>query len=171
MLSCEGDISLDYEFTDLSVENAENTGGAPVVSPLDSISAASYVLRLNLFPVEVSRSRGRYLDAETPPRNINRPDSINITANLDFDMEHPAGTSLNDYFLILNHNYLHTSTLDDLYITNQYTYLFYDEPLPKYADLLLMEMPEIEGDFIFTVYLELLDGTSFAQSTTLIRLN
>jgi hypothetical protein len=168
--NCEGDISIDYEFTDLTVEHAENTGDVPVINALDSIPAAAYVLRLNLFPVEVSRGRGRYLDTETPPRNVNWPDSIHVTADIDFDAEHPAGTSLNDYFIIFNHNYMHTSTLDELHITNQYSHLFYDDPLPKYADLLLMELPTETGNFAFTVYFELKDGTNYLKTTESIRI-
>lgn len=170
MLSCEGDISLDYKFTDLTVENAENTGEMPVVNTLDSIPAAAYVIRMNLFPEEVSRSRGRYFDTETPPRNTNRPDSINVFANIDFNLEHPAGASLNEYFVIFNHSYLNTSTLDDPYITNQYSHLFYEEPMPNYADLLLMELPDESGDFEFTVYMKLADGTAFSKTTNLIRI-
>ncbi len=170
MLSCEGDISLDYKFTDLTVENAENTGDVPVVNTLDSIPAVAYVIRMNLFPEEVSRSRGRYFDTETPPHNINRPDSINVFSNIDFDSEHPAGTSLNDYFVIFNHSYLNTSPLSDPYITNQYSHLFYENPMPNYADLLLMELPEESRDFEFTVYMKLADGTTFSKTTNLIRI-
>ncbi|NOQ72769.1 MAG: DUF5034 domain-containing protein [Crocinitomix sp.] len=170
IFSCEGDISLDYEFSDLTLENAENMGEQPVVNSLDSIPAAAYVIRMNLFPVEVSRSRGRYFDTETPPNNVNRPTSIKVSANIDFDLAHPAGSSLNNYFVIFNHSYMHTSPLDDPYITNRYAHLFYEEPMPKYADLLLMQLPEHSDDFIFTVEMELMDGASYSKTTEIIRI-
>lgn len=154
----------------MAAENAENTGAVPVVNTLDSIPASAYVIRLNLFPVEVSRSKGRYFDTETPPRNTNWPLSIVVTANIDFDSEHPAGTSLSDYFVIFNHSYMHTSPLDDPFITNRYTHLFYEEPMPSYADLMLMQVPDFSGDFTFTVSMELNDGTIYSHSTEIIRI-
>jgi len=169
LLSCEGDYSITYEFTGLSIEHAENTGEAPAVTNVDSIPANAYVLRLNLYPKELSRS-GRYLDRETPPTNVNAPDSILVISNMDFDSDHPAGTSLNDFFLIFNHSYFYTSDLEDLLITNQHYDGYYDTPWPEFADLLLTTPPEISGNHKFFVYLRLKDGTEFIDSTNAIKL-
>ena len=62
--SCERNISIDYQFTDRTVEHAQNVGDVSMVSTLDAIPAEAYVLRLNLFPFEDSRTGVCHLDSE-----------------------------------------------------------------------------------------------------------
>jgi len=166
---CEGDYDITYKFTGLKLEHAENSSHLPLPSSADSIPASTYVLRMNLFPLELSRE-GRYLDRETPPENSNRPDSILVTSTNNFNSTHPAGQSLNDMFLIFNQNYFVTSSLDEIYITNQYAENYFDHPVPEYADLLLTGIADLPRNHSFNVKLFLHDGTVFEDSTTVIRL-
>lgn len=169
LISCEGDYDITYKFTDLSLEHAENSGKKPIYSNADSISASYYVLRLNLFPVELSR-KGRYLDRETPPGNVNPIDSILVTSNNDFNATHPEGSSLSKMFRILNSNYFHTSSLNKPYISNQYSEDFYTNPLPNYADLLLIGQADLPKNHIFKVKLFFHDGSTLTDSSSVIRL-
>lgn len=167
--SCEGDYDITYNITGLDVAHAENTGDVPVENTLDSIPGIAYAIRLHLFPVEISRS-GRYLDRETPPSNSNPPDSIHVTCNKDFNASYVAGSLLNDLFLVYNHSYFNVNTLDNIYFTNQYYEDYYDQPIPEFADLLLIESPGLSQDFKFYVSLYLRDGTVFVDSTINIHL-
>jgi len=166
---CEGDYSITYKITGLEVGHAENTGEVPVENTLDSIPGIAYAIRLNLFPIETSRT-GRYLDRETPPSNTNPPDSIHVTCDKEFSSSYPVGSFLNSILLVYNHSYFNVRTLDNVYFTNQYYEGYYDQPLPEFADLLLIESPELSQDYKFYVTLYLSDGTVFIDSTTNIHL-
>lgn len=169
LYSCEGDIFIRYHFTGLSVENAQNMGELPAVSIGDSIPKEAYVLRMNLFPVETERT-GRYLDTESPPFNANPIDSIFIYSDKEFNDTLPVGSLLNDLFLIYNGNYMNTSDLNKLEITNVYSGRFNEEPVPKYADLLLMIPPDSTQYFRFYVRIRLNDGTMFLDTTDQVKL-
>lgn len=167
--SCEGDYSIAYNITGLDLSHAENTGEVPIESTLDSIPGIAYAIRLHLYPVELSRS-GRYLDRETPPSNSNPPDSVHVICNKDFNTSYLKGSLLDELFLVYNHSYFNVRTLDNVYFTNQYYEGYYDQPLPEFADLLLVESPDISQEFKFYVTLYLRDGTVFMDSTTNVHL-
>ena len=170
--SCEGDYHITYKWTGLDAVNADNLGEKPKPSLSDSIPYKAYVLRLNLFPEQLSK-KGRYLDRETPPTNVNYVDSIMITCNKNFSSAYPKGSCLNDCFLIFNDSYLHTSNLHrgTIDITNRYSSKFMDTPIPEYADLLLIKNPDIVMDScIFFVFFQLRDKTIFRDSTNRFKL-
>lgn len=169
IVSCEGDITLRYHFTGLSVENAVNTGELPQVTTSDSIPKEAYAIRLYLYPEELSRD-GRYLDPETPPSNSNPIDSIAIYSGTKFNDTLQAGARLNSVFRIFNRNYQHVYPVDDFKIANVYNSDFMDEPVPEYVDLLLIIPPDSIRNYKFHVLMRFKDGTSFLDSTELIRL-
>ena len=79
--------------------------------------------------------------------------------------------SLNDLFLIFNDNYLNTSTLDELDFIGGYNSNHHPQrPYPEYADLLLMQKPNLAGYHSFKVELLMRDSTIFIDSTSTIKL-
>jgi hypothetical protein len=161
------EYSLKYKFTALDIQNLDNTGEMPQPSVSDSIPSVAYGIRLNLHPVEVSKG-DMYPDPyDYPPINTNRIDSISITSNAPFDSLHLAGDLLNELFIYFQGTYFNTQKVgSSLYPTNAYMPGdFEDHPLPEYADLLLIQKPDLNDTHIFTVRLFLLDGTILEHST------
>lgn len=156
---CEGDYLITYRFTGLDAIHAENTGRLPAPTTLDTIPANAYVLRLLLFPEELSR-KGRYLDRETPPDNVNPIRQYNLTSNADFDAAHPKGTSLLDLF----------QGFDGSFFADGNSPYFYDSPEPAFWDFLLLTPPTLSRSHVFTASITLADGTQFIDSTTTVYL-
>ncbi len=172
LCACEGDYSISYEWRGMNVYNADNSSKLPTIYSGDSLKAATYCIKLDMNTVELSRE-GRYLDTETPPRNINRLDSLIITSTADFTVDYPAGTNLTPFFRILNASYFKTLAADGSEgydITNIYSNKFYDEPNVKEINLLLMKLPELGNTHLFTVTAILRDSTLFSETTNPIKL-
>lgn len=159
------DYSIRYVFTNLTLENLDNTGELPLPTNSISVPANAYGIRLNLYPVIVSKG-DMLIDAyEYPPQNINYIDSIRVTSNNDFNPSHPAGASLNDLFIYFNRSYFSTSTLEAMSIQNNYHEDFYEHPIPDYADLLLISLPDTPSTHVFTVEIHMLDKTVYTNIT------
>ena len=166
---CEGDYDIRYEWTGMDVMNADNSGALPSVSNATEISASAYVVRVDLDAVVLS-CEGRYLDRETPPRNVNPLDSIRVSSTHDFDAMHPAGSSLNEYFRVFNGNYNTVTSLDNPDITKQYSADYFDEPYPGHVDLLLVQPPDTTSSHRFIVYFQLSDSTTFIDTASTLTL-
>ncbi len=170
--SCEGDYDIRYEWRGMTAHNADNSTFIPSLNTSDSIKASTYVLRLEMNTVELSRE-GRYLDEETPPVNINPLDSLNIRSSFDFDSTYLAGENLSDHFLILNGSYFHTipaNGSEGYPLTNVYSRDFEKIPNVKTIDLLLTSTPTLSRNHLFIVEFILNDGTTFLDTTSAVTL-
>lgn len=172
--SCEGDEYVTYRFTSLDLKNADSSPGMPMVINSDSIRNEVYVLRLNLHPVEVSR-KGRYFDTyESSVRAINPIVKIKITSSDSFDIMHPAGSNMNNYFVYLAGNYMHVSEPIEydgtIAPTAKYNEDYAENNFPEYADLLLIHPPDNLVYRKFYVELTIKDEGIWKDSTTLIKL-
>jgi hypothetical protein len=150
----------------MQVQNADNTSKFPEVSSADSLSSNTYCLLLNMDTEELSR-QGRYLDTESPPRNMNPLDSLVITSDVLFNSVYPVGANLADHFTILNESYFFSipaNSTGHYNITNQHSENFYKEPNVLRIHLLLNEKPQILGLRQFKVEFILKDGTTFLDS-------
>lgn len=166
--SCEGDMDMRYKWIALNAVNADHSGREPAATTQTILPAINYVLRLELVPMETDRRKGRYVDSEMEPKNVNPVDSILITSTTNFSTAYPAGAALNDLFLIYNGNLMQTSPVDAFYITNVYRDNYTDKPIPDHADLLLMQKPDSVRSFRFAVYLHFKDRTVFTDTTSAI---
>lgn len=174
LLGCEGDYYIDYEWTGVNVLLTQNNGPYSEVTEADSISADVFGIQLNMTAVELSRSKGRYLDTEAPPTNINPLDSLIIRSLSDFDSAHKAGSNLSDLFYIINGNYLQTIPADGsegYFVTNIYSPIFYDTPLVETIQLQLISRPDLNKNQQFIVEMILEDSTSFIDTTRIITLH
>lgn len=166
LIACEGDYSITYRWNGMEVQNADNSTKYPEQSHADSISSGTYCLLLNMDTEELSR-RGRYLDSESPPRNMNPLDSLIITSDVDFNSAYPAGVNLTDHFSILNENYFFSLPANGsagYYISNHHSENYYSEPNVLRIHLLMKKKPDILGARQFKVEFILKDGTTFIDS-------
>jgi len=171
LISCEGDYSIDYHWTEMSVENYANYIDVPEPVTDTTASSEAYAIRVWLTPVETKR-KGRYLDRETPPRNTNSCSDMLVTSSATYNASHLAGDTLNDFFKIYAGDYSNLLPLNrSSYMSNEDASYFFDEPYPYFVDLLMMTPPDSLGAHKFTVQMELQDGTVFIDSTTNIFLN
>jgi hypothetical protein len=171
--SCEGDISLGYEWTGMTSENANNTSEFPQADNSGNIPASVFAIKLHMQTVELYRN-GRYLDTETPPRNENSLDSLIITSDQDFNATLTAGSNLTGLFTILNDNYFYTLPADGsegYFITKIYADDFYDKPIVDEIDILLMDAPTNPGPHTFTIKMILKDSTELDHSTSPVLLS
>jgi hypothetical protein len=172
LISCEGDFYIDYEWTGMTAVHGNNDSKWPEPTDADSIAANNYVLILQMETNELKRE-GKYLDDETPPKNVNWLDSIIITSNLNLDSNHLKGSNLSDLFVILNESYTHTLSADTgnfSRLTNTNSPDFYNNPNVTQLDLIFQKKIIQNELYKFYVSTILRDGTTFRDSTTIIRL-
>ena len=171
-MACHGtgdDFSVKYEFTGMSVENAQNLGELPEPTSLDSIPAVAYVIRVNLFS-DILAEGSAAADTDHPPENFNHVDSIEVTSSSNFGIGFPSGSSLNDNFIQFNSSYFHTFSLDQLRITNYWNEDYKSNPVPSKIELMLLTPPALPSTHVFTVKLYLEDGSVHIDSTAQILL-
>lgn len=167
IVSCEGDYDVYFEWLGMKAYNAENSNKWPVKDDSDSISMSVYAIKLEMDVRETIKS-GRYPDAETYPTNLNKLDSLIIISDYDFDISHPAGTNLTDYFIILNDNYLRSLPANGsrgYFITKIYADDFNDQYTVDEIDLLLIEKPQFPSRHQFHIEFRLSDGTILKDAT------
>lgn len=170
--SCEGDIQLDFQWTAMEISNADNSTLYPEATSADSLLASVYAIQLNMTSEEIAQS-GRYLDTETPPRNLNRLDSLIITSTGDFDEAHLAGSNLTGLFYFLLGDYFNTVPADGsegYNLSNVRSSNFFDDPMVENMDLILDAQPTLDRDHQFTVEWILSDSTIFLDVTAPIKL-
>ena len=94
-----------YKYVIVGVElfNEDNSGTAPVDVTSNGIPAKAYAMRLE-FTSELLNT-GDYHNDESYYSLQNPVKSFNVTSLSDFDNSHPAGTSLNNYFLYGQNTY------------------------------------------------------------------
>jgi hypothetical protein len=172
LVSCEGDQTVRFRFTKLELEHLSSEGGNVKVTGVDSMQKELYGIRMNLFPVETFR-KGRYFDPETPAEEEDRIKYIYITSDQDFDNDHPANTLLNEKFYYFPGNFLYSSPLKDstcFPVLAKYLPDFPDNNFPDYADLLLIGYSENNLPRKFYIKLKFQSGSTFSDSTSIIKL-
>lgn len=175
LASCEGDQTVRYIFTDLTLEHISSENGANQVIDNPDQSSATYGFRCHLSPEETYR-KGRYFDPYESSISCDDPiQFIYITATSDFDANHPAGSLLNDLFYYNPGNlraaeYLHGDTLAP-YIDMKHLPTYPDSNFPEYADFMLAEPIPSNQDIAFIVRLVAYSGTSFVDTTSTIQLH
>jgi hypothetical protein len=173
LISCEGDQTVRFKFTNLELVHLSSEAGNPIVIDDDSTKGVLYGIRMNLFPEETYR-KGRYFDAyDSPPYLESDMKSIVITSNQDFDDLHPAGNILNDCFYRFPGSYLLADTLRDtlgFWILSDDFPGYPDVIFPEYYDLLLLKYPTVHVSRTFFIRMTFSDGTALSDSTELIKL-
>jgi hypothetical protein len=172
-MSCEGDQTVRFKFTNLELVHLSSEPGIPIVIDTDSTNGALYGIRMNLFPEETYR-KGRYFDAyDSPPYLESEMKSIVITSNQDFDEDHSEGSILNDCFYRFPGSYLLADTLRDTLGFRIFSDDFPDYPdviFPEYYDLLLYKSPTVHVSRTFFIRMTFSDGTILSDSTEIIKL-
>jgi hypothetical protein len=173
LVSCEGDQTVRFKFTNLELDHLSSEQGIPIVIDADSAKGALYGIRMNLFPEETYR-KGRYFDAyDSPPYLESDMKSIVITSSHDFDEDHPEGAILNDCFYRFPGTYLLADTLTDTLGFRIFSDDFPDYPdviFPEYYDLLLLKYPTVHVSRTFFIRMTFSDGTVLSDSTEVIKL-
>lgn len=170
--SCENDdYSIKYQFTGLSADHLSNVGSIPELCGCDSIPDNAYGIRLYLYPEIVSVGEANPDAHDYPPINVNRIDSIAITSDKDFDLNHPAGSSLTELFYYFNNGYFYTQPAEPTpYINNYYDIDFKNNPVPSHADFLLSVPAGSTEPHSFYIEIFLLDGLHFTTSLSPVKL-
>ena len=162
LASCKRDTTT-YFTTGISVSNYDNCHAFIIEDANDTIGDTCYVIRINY----ASDLTAFYsVDDNNTYVIANRPVSIEVTALQNFDVTHPAGSLLNDYFIAgpgIN------STIDDVVTGFAQTQDYYPTHDPD--DLWLMQRPQTPGIYRFIVRMDFDNGVILRDTTEVIRLH
>lgn len=166
LTSCDDDdFSIIYEYTGLEAKNAHNLGERPVVTNWDTIPANTYTIQLAVFPVVVAEGDYHVTDPERYPRNVKSIDSIAITSSSNFNVEYPAGTNLNELFIVFNESYFCTTSVNSFNFHRRCAEDYKDNPITEFIDLMLIGSPSEENEYVFTIDFYFSDDSSFSANT------
>ncbi len=160
LCSCKKN-NIIYITNGIAIENFDNSG--TLLRPATgTVESDGYVLRINY---ESDQTAFNAVDDEHRYQPGNKPTSILVTALQPFDSTHPAGTSLNGYFI----NGPGTgSTCERILEEFPYTDDFNPTHVPD--DLWLMVPPDNSGPFRFVVEMHFDNGIIARDTTTSVNL-
>lgn len=160
MSACKKGV-IDYYTTGIVLENYDNCGD--FIRPAgDTVGQWCYVVRVN-YKSDQTAFNGVNNDDRYSPANL--PVSVLIYALQPFNAQHPAGASLNEYFVAgprLN------ASAQDIVTYFADTKDFY--PTHEPDDLWLMMPPDSPGRYSFVVRMEFNDG-AVVSDTTIVNLH
>jgi hypothetical protein len=156
--SCKQDV-IAYTTTGIYLENYDNCGDF-IRPSSDSIGDSCYVIRVN-YESDQTEFNGVNDNNTYQPQNL--PTSIFIYALQQFDSLHPAGSSLNEYFIAGPGS---ESTAEDIITGFPETQDFYPTHDPD--DLWLMQSPATTGTYSFVIRMGFNDGVVASDTTTVI---
>ena len=154
--SCKRDV-ITYYTTDISLSHYDNAG-AYIKPASDTVDDSCYVLRINY----TSDQTAYYaVDDRNTYAPANQPTSITITSLQAFDPGHPAGSSLNEYFIAGPGM---RSTAEDVISNFMLTQDYYPTHDPD--DLWLMQPPATPGSYRFVVEMDFDNAITVRDTTT-----
>lgn len=172
--------SFDISFLD-------NTFASLQLSENDTVAAKAFGMRLGLNyvyegnickinPLETfsffsSCYAGGSVKATKIYVPVNAIDTVYILADNDFDADHPAGSNITEFFSVFR-KYQFSDV--DQYLRGKRRLEFQQEytfPMREEADVLLMKIPELPGDFQFIIRFVMANGEVMERTTPLIHLS
>ncbi len=157
---CKKDI-ISYSTVGIKLTHNDNAG-AYLVTAGTSVGDSAYVLRINY----VSDLTGFYaVDNNNTYAGLNVPVSVEIFSLQNFDSLHPAGVSLNEYFIAGPGI---GSSVNDVVAEFPDTRDYYPTHDPD--DLWLMKGPQTPGAYKFVVKMVFDDARILTDTTTSINL-
>jgi hypothetical protein len=95
--SCRKYAPSVYEVVGMRLSNCDNTGARPIDATTDSVPMNAYAIKITLD--QEMRKKSDDPESESGSNNEDKLTSFELISLNDFDATHPAGTSLNAYFL------------------------------------------------------------------------
>ncbi len=171
--SCENTEVFEISTCSFAVEHINNSGEKPVITSEDEIGKNAYGIQLAMEKSESLCFHGKSLFI-APTLNAFKCDclldeyialdtiqDIRVRTVNDFDMEHPAGTDVSEYFF---------SDQEDVYISISDLMLRINGPNFLYNgsstfNLLLLTAPMQGVEHQFNIEIDMTDGRSFIEQT------
>lgn len=154
--ACKKDI-INYYTNGIVLENYDNCGN--FIRPAGAgVGMGCYVIRVNYQSDQAAFNGVNDEDTYSP---ANLPVSISIYALQAFNAQHPAGSSLNEYFIA---GPKQNPSANDIVTDFPDTEDFYPTHDPD--DLWLMTPPDLPGNYSFVVRMEFNDGVIVSDTTT-----
>lgn len=177
MLSCSKYDNYLYEVIDVKLGNADNSGEEAVLSTLDSLQKKSYSIQLEYTMKLTGEDGDHIVEGESGYANEYKVSTFNIYSLDSFDINHPAGTSLNDYFLFsrggVNDEYKSSNTISSIVGTGNIGGGNYNGGGPNVDSwnseqyLILMQPPINNGNYTFIVEITQSNNTILSDTTTI----
>lgn len=162
--ACSKHIPAVYEIVGMNLGNSNNTGENPFDVSLDSVPKKAYAIKMTLNEVMRTISEGDAQDNGFI--NQDQLTSLSILSLYNFDTTHPAGTSLNSYFLTS----LNSSATVSAFVSKgqigagSYKNGNYTDNWNTDQYLYLMTPPTTSGEQSFVVKIDLSDGRSMSDT-------
>lgn len=174
LLGCSNYDDYLYEVIDLEATNSDNASNGTINILSDSIPMKSYLIRLQ-FTMEYKGETGNKSDKyESGYRNEYEINSFNVYSLEQFDALHPAGASLNEYFLVRQRYYYDSeSTIQSMIDKNEIGGgIGYREELEgtwttNRQALILMQPPSAAGKYSFVIDIEQSNNTQLIDTVTI----
>jgi len=173
---CIKSAYFKYDITDIQLYNVDNTDSLPIHATTGIVDAKAYAIGLQ-YTSQIKGSTSS--DADENHFSLeNKVDRVNIYSLSDFDGQHPAGASLNDYFLYGTTNYhgiVQANASDSISAVVRSARFFMtgtsfdglNAPWTSEAYLLLMHSPDIPGYRTFVIDIAFADNTQFKDSISI----
>ena len=166
-------VYFKYDITDIKLYNVDNSDSLPVNATTGIVDAKAYAIGLQYTSKIPGSPSSDADDNYFSPRN--KVELVNIYSLSDFDSRHPAGTSLNDYFVYGKSDYEGTilAGISDSVAAVVKNGGFFSTAASSQsvraswtseAYLLLMQPPAIPGARTFVVDIVFADNTQFNDS-------
>ncbi|HTF04037.1 MAG TPA: hypothetical protein VK826_08425 [Bacteroidia bacterium] len=160
LFSCRKN-TISYLTTGIVLAHYDNCG--PFLKPAgNSVGDTGYVLRINYTS---DQAEFYAVNDNNTYELANKPVSIAVTSLQSFDATHPAGTSLNDYFMAGPGINSRTEDVVDGFANTQDYYPTHDPD-----DLWLQVPPENTGPYKFIVEMVFDNGITVRDTTTSINI-
>lgn len=166
------DKEAAFKINGLDIYPLDISGEMPEVVWVDSMKMNTYGFRMNLF-TSIVKSAKYFDENEGSVSCVNGIKAIAITCSDSFAPGFPKGSLLNRRFANFIGSYSELGKIEDngaLGVSRKFYPDYSKNPIPSYADLLLMRAPEWPGTYKFYVKLNLFDNTTLIDSTPLIKL-
>ncbi len=177
-LSCRKHAPYLYEVIDLKLSNTDNSGEEVVSLSNDSILSTSYAIELEYIMKFKGAEGNSATPSESQYKNVNKLKSFNIYSLNDFNIDHSAGTSLNEYFLISKGSlygwYKSSNTINSIIGTRDFgggSYNDYGGQVDSIWSvknyLILMETPTNKGNHTFIIDIIQSNNNLISDTTTI----
>lgn len=179
LLSCSKYSDYLYEVIDVKTDNADNTGNEPISLAIDSISKNAYAIQLEYTMTYKGTNGNHDVEYESSFKNEYSVSAFNVYSLENFDANHPAGTSLNEYFLVSQGSpygqYNSSNTITSIIGTgNIGSGKLEENGGPSFSNwtskqfLILMQPPTNSGSYSFVVEITQTNNTTISDTTTII---
>lgn len=173
LASCAKHGSYLYETTRIALSNADN-GGTKAIDSLSSVHSKAYAAKLKIHNVITGHTGPAENKSEDSYSRRYSLSYLKLTTLQPFDIAHPAGADISDYFLYYYSSKYTLDYLVEAHVMNSPRISGMGQPDTEFDEsyyFMLMHQPDSSGAYTFRIELKFSDGSSFTDTTHVTLIN